>query len=149
MASKQTRRSISIRGTTYSALRDYCEGHARSMSDVVEELLAGIIDSKPAAKRTVANYVARASSPPKDVAKSTTEEEKAPVQVVSEPALGNDGSIASPAAVKSPMKGELPKPPVPANTMGPGRPAPTPAHKVIAPRQEHAMPKDDYRSINF
>ena len=38
---KQTRRSISVRGTTYDTLRECCERESRSMSDVVEELLAG------------------------------------------------------------------------------------------------------------
>ena len=38
---KQTRRSISVRGTTYESLRRYCEQHQLSMSEVVEEQLGG------------------------------------------------------------------------------------------------------------
>jgi hypothetical protein len=45
--SKQTRRSISVRGTTYDTLRRYCVGSDRSMSDVVEELLARLFNAKP------------------------------------------------------------------------------------------------------
>ena len=47
MASKQTRRSISVRGTTYALLRDFCAERDRSMSDVVEELLGkeGVADA--------------------------------------------------------------------------------------------------------
>jgi hypothetical protein len=147
MASKQTRRSISVRGTTYAALRDYCEGHDRSMSDVVEELLAGVIDSKPAAKKTVAHYVARVSSSPKEV----TPKDEVAIRTVSEPKLPIVQPKQQLAAAPKPaaVKPTLLKPPVAAKAMGPGRPAPTPADKVIAPRQEKAMPKNDYRSINF
>ena len=37
---KQTRRSVSIRGTTYDRLRDHCAKTGLSMSDFVEQLLA-------------------------------------------------------------------------------------------------------------
>ena len=43
MAIKQTRRSISVRGTTYDSLRRYCEERSMSMSEVVEEQLARIL----------------------------------------------------------------------------------------------------------
>src|SRR4051794_21387342 len=73
MATKQTRRSISIRGTTYDTLRKYCEQHQRSMSDLVEEQLARLIGGKPARTsvktapraRTVAPKIVRAAAPPK------------------------------------------------------------------------------------
>src|SRR5581483_4228643 len=48
MPTKQTRRSISVRGTTYDALRTYCETHDKSMSEIVEELLARILEDAPA-----------------------------------------------------------------------------------------------------
>jgi hypothetical protein len=67
MATKQTRRSISVRGTTYDSLRTYCLEHNRSMSDIVEEQLAALLGGKakpapvaarPAPRpRTVANKV--------------------------------------------------------------------------------------------
>jgi hypothetical protein len=65
--SKQTRRSISVRGTTYDSLRRYCDGADRSMSDVVEEMLAKLLTGKPInvknpsrGRSTVANKVVRA-----------------------------------------------------------------------------------------
>src|SRR5688572_30736925 len=64
MASKQTRRSISVRGTTYAQLRDFCAEHDRSMSDVVEELLSRILEGGEASRgKTVAPLVARAPKP--------------------------------------------------------------------------------------
>jgi hypothetical protein len=44
VASKQTRRSISVRGTTYDSLRRYCDENSLSMSEVVEAQLARILD---------------------------------------------------------------------------------------------------------
>lgn len=77
MPSKQTRRSISVRGTTYETLRRYCDSTERSMSDIVEEQLARLFDlrgkkaapapakaHKPAPRgRTVANRLVRAHAP--------------------------------------------------------------------------------------
>jgi hypothetical protein len=40
MANKQTRRSVSVRGETYERLKLWCEMNDRSMSGVVEDLLA-------------------------------------------------------------------------------------------------------------
>jgi len=40
MAKKQTRRSVSIRGSTYDQIRKYCERHGVSMSEFVEERIA-------------------------------------------------------------------------------------------------------------
>lgn len=37
---KQTRRSISVRGTTYNQLRDHCAGASISMSDFIEQRIA-------------------------------------------------------------------------------------------------------------
>ncbi len=39
MAKKQTRRSISVSGDTYNAVRDYCDQHALSASGLVTDLL--------------------------------------------------------------------------------------------------------------
>ena len=48
MATKQTRRSISVRGATYENLRRYCEEQDISMSEVVEEQIARLL-SRPSA----------------------------------------------------------------------------------------------------
>mgnify|MGYP006306716275 CR=1 FL=1 len=37
MAKKQTRRSVSIRGSTYEMIRKYCERNGLSMSEFVED----------------------------------------------------------------------------------------------------------------
>ena len=68
MASKQTRRSISVRGTTYDNLRRYCEEKSLSMSEVVEQQLARLLErggseGRPAPvpyEKVVAPRVARA-----------------------------------------------------------------------------------------
>jgi hypothetical protein len=39
MAKKQTRRSISVSGDTYNAVRDYCDEHGLSASGLVTDLL--------------------------------------------------------------------------------------------------------------
>ncbi|MCU1278225.1 MAG: hypothetical protein JWM53_1771 [bacterium] len=43
MATKQTRRSISVRGATYENLRRYCAEQDISMSEVVEEQIARLL----------------------------------------------------------------------------------------------------------
>jgi hypothetical protein len=48
VATKQTRRSISVRGTTYENLRRYCEQQDISMSEVVEEQIARLL-TRPSA----------------------------------------------------------------------------------------------------
>jgi hypothetical protein len=62
MAKRQTRRSISVRGTTYDALRAFAEDNQRSMSDIVEELLGGLL--APGGRKTVAPRVLKASPRP-------------------------------------------------------------------------------------
>ena len=68
MGAKQTRRSISVRGTTYENLRRYCAEQDISMSEVVEEQIAKLL-SRPSASgrpapvpydKVVAPRVARA-----------------------------------------------------------------------------------------
>ena len=44
MAAKQTRRSISVRGITYDNLRRYCAEQDISMSEVVEEQIARLLE---------------------------------------------------------------------------------------------------------
>lgn len=40
MSKKQSRRSVSIRGSTYDQIRSYCERNKLSMSEFVEERIA-------------------------------------------------------------------------------------------------------------
>ena len=40
MAKKQTRRSVSIKGSTYEQIRKYCERNDVSMSEFVEDRIA-------------------------------------------------------------------------------------------------------------
>ncbi len=123
MAKQQTRRSISVRGTTYDALRAYCDEHKKSMSEIVEEQLERVLGTAPAPSvkapeparprtvsarpqpRPMANKIVRAPAPP----------------------------VAAPAKASGP-----------AST---GRPAPRPAREVIAERQP--AKKGDYRTIQF
>lgn len=53
MAKKQTRRSVSIKGSTYDAVRAYCERHGLSMSEFMEERIAGFFGETAAPKRPV------------------------------------------------------------------------------------------------
>ena len=51
VAGKQTRRSISVRGVTYENLRRYCELHDVSMSEIVEEQIARVLERGGSAGR--------------------------------------------------------------------------------------------------
>jgi methyl coenzyme M reductase gamma subunit len=51
VAAKQTRRSISVRGTTYDNLRQYCVEQDISMSEVVEEQIARLLERPSTAGR--------------------------------------------------------------------------------------------------
>jgi hypothetical protein len=132
MALKQTRRSISVRGTTYDKLRVYSEGHDRSMSDIVEELLATILDKDaPAAEKI-------APAPPKEKPAARLRFNPPPV-VRPRPALANRVVRAVPPA--PPARPAANKPALP------GRPAPTPASAVTGTKRVES--KDDYRAIRF
>lgn len=52
MSKKQTRRSVSIRGSTYDTVRDFCERRGMSMSEFVEERIAGFFGTKGAKEVT-------------------------------------------------------------------------------------------------
>jgi hypothetical protein len=65
VASKQTRRSISVRGTTYDNLRRYCEENSISMSEVVEQQLARLLGGREAVS------AAPSEPPPASVVKTT------------------------------------------------------------------------------
>jgi hypothetical protein len=133
MASKQTRRSISVRGSTYAALRDYCAAHTRSMSDLVEELLGAVLEAAPitAARPTVQPIAAKVLRAPKPAAADKPEKAEAPQKPAPVKA-----AAASKVAVQ-----------VPAGSDGQGRPAPTPASKIVEERVK--APKGDYRTLTF
>jgi hypothetical protein len=135
MALKQTRRSISVRGTTYDKLRQYGELHDRSMSDIVEELLATILGPDP-----VAQVEAKVQPPPKPV----------PARPKTEARLRfNPPPVQRPRTVLA-NKVVRAVPPLPpsAKPSLPGRPAPTPASQVVKVKRDE-YEKDDYRAIRF
>ncbi len=68
MASKQTRRSISVRGTTYDNLRRYCEENSVSMSEVVEQQLARLLEQKEAPRVVAAAPAPQPTGRPAPVA---------------------------------------------------------------------------------
>jgi hypothetical protein len=61
----QTRRSVSLKGVTYERLRAHCAGVGRSISDLVEELIADHLKAAPAGltpqavEQTIARVVRR------------------------------------------------------------------------------------------
>jgi hypothetical protein len=122
MASKQTRRSISVRGTTYDALRGYCDDKGRSMSDVVEELLAQLLGGE-------------AKAPAKKPS------EKMPAPIVARPPR-EARTLANKVARSPRPEALLPRTPLPVKPLAstraassPGRPAPTPATAVAGTRR--------------
>jgi hypothetical protein len=159
MASKQTRRSISVRGTTYAMLRDFCAEHDRSMSDVVEELLSRILessaDARPATKaKTVAPLVARALQQAPQAAMQR--ESSRPARPVEDRAAVRVDPTAprpapSPVPRAAPPVRPAPVRPGPARPVpvaNAGRPAPTPATKVEG-TQRGKHHHGDYRAIRF
>jgi len=154
MASKQTRRSISVRGTTYALLRDFCAEHDRSMSDVVEELLGRILEGSEAAapaKKTVAPLVARAPQP---VREPVPERVERPVRLA--PPVREEAAVRVEAPAPKPApapRAAIPARPAPARPVpiaNAGRPAPTPASKVEGTQRDKDKPRNgDYRAIRF
>ncbi len=133
MASKQTRRSISVRGTTYDSLRGWCEDNGKSMSEVVEELLAKLLGGAAPTEKTAAPAKAGKAERPRVIAAPARERPRMANKVVR--------AQAEPARV-------IPSPLSPA-TRGQqtGRPAPKTAREVIGERPR--APKGDYRDIQF
>jgi hypothetical protein len=144
MPSKQTRRSISVRGATYAALREYCETHQRSMSDIVEELLSGLLGADAVPLPT------RSPTAPKATPKLTSVPATS-VKTAPRPAVA--AKVVRAASLEpAPAKPVAPSPAIAAVPVEPvlksvGRPAPTPAEQVVAPRI--IAPKNDYRNIRF
>jgi hypothetical protein len=123
MANKQTRRSISVRGSTYDALRVYCDQHGKSMSEIVEAELERVLGnmSAPSVK----------PAPAKSERTRTVSARPAPRSMANK--------IVRAAAPVAPPKSSA--------VSGTGRPAPRPAREVIPERQP--TKKGDYRSIQF
>jgi hypothetical protein len=123
MPTKQTRRSISVRGATYDQLRSFCDAHGRSMSDLVEEQLAALF------------------------ARDTTPKAPEPLAATQQKSV-RLAAIANKVA-RAPIPAPPPRPPAPtppAATVKPeGRPAPAPA--AIPTRID--APEGDYRVIRF
>jgi hypothetical protein len=123
MANKQTRRSISVRGSTYDALRVYCDQQGKSMSEIVEAELERVLGAtsapsvKPAPVKPAKSDRTRTVSAPRSMANKI---------------------VRAPAPPVPPKSNAAP---------GTGRPAPRPAREVIAERQP--TKKGDYRSIQF
>lgn len=124
MSKKQTRRSISVRGVTYDRLREHCAGASLSMSDFVEQRIAEFFAGRPAL--VVAAPAAKPAPP------------RAALQAVRLPA-------SSAIAVKKPQPTVAMKVSAPAV----GRPAPTPASRVLKVRAAESEDRDDYRAIRF
>ena len=140
MGNKQTRRSISVRGTTYDKLRQYGEAHGRSMSDIVEELLAKILDTE-LPERPVAPLPLPAPKPKVEKSESRLRFNPPPV-MKPRPVLANRVAVR-------PVPPAPPPRPVASTSQLPGRPAPTPASAVVGTRRVEVADSDDYRAIKF
>lgn len=57
MAKKQTRRSVSIRGTTYERVRNFCSMQNISMSEFVEEQIASFFENSTHRRATAPSVV--------------------------------------------------------------------------------------------
>jgi len=55
----QTRRSISVKGTTYAQLRDYCTGAGLSVSDFIEQRVAEYLAGLPVKEKPAPSLSAR------------------------------------------------------------------------------------------
>jgi len=72
MAKKQTRRSISVSGDTYNAVRDYCDKHGLSASGLVTELLEKyLVDNKNGPPPEEPKAAAEAPAAPAEAAPAT------------------------------------------------------------------------------
>ncbi len=147
MAKIQTRRSISVRGTTYDRLRDYTATASISMSDFIEQRIAEWFDAHPNAQAARPAQVVAAPAPrpaPARVAVARTERSPLPIR----PLPAKSAVTLKPAPAPAPLRASAPpQKPVPARNAV-GRPAPTPAAQIIKVRQT-STDRDDYRAIRF
>ncbi len=75
MAKKQTRRSISVSGDTYNAVRDYCDEHGLSASGLVTDLLNKYLE----------DHANGPEEPTEAVTAKETEKPEPPAEQASEP----------------------------------------------------------------
>ncbi len=157
MALTQTRRSISVRGVTYDSLRRYCDQNDRSMSDVVEELLATLLGkAKPIHARTGSTVVKAVVKAAEPVVKPAVKPPvaKAAAKPMVKPATSVKTAPKPPIAAKT-VKASVAKAPEPVaaasgtKTGTVGRPAPTAAAVALSNTRRASGPKGDYRGIRF
>ncbi|MSP59353.1 MAG: hypothetical protein EXR72_03250 [Myxococcales bacterium] len=161
MSKKQTRRSISVRGTTYVRLKSYCEAASLSMSDFVEQRIAKYLEGQPGAVAPARPLLSRAEArpvaakpAPARVAIARSERTSTPIR--SEAPAARVAPVVSRSAVtlKKPAIAALrvshpaPRPPVAQERAGGGRPAPTPASQIVKKRVS-GDDRNDYRAIRF
>lgn len=150
MAKKQTRRSISVRGVTYEQLRVWCDAHHVAMSEFIETRIAEYLGkgksepARPAGKvPATSRVVTRSSRPALRVSESAE-------RCYEEPAPRHQPLIACPAPAPEaarPLRIVPPPTPTPPSV---GRPAPTPASKVLKVIKSNASDgSTDYREIRF
>lgn len=169
MAKKQTRRSISVRGTTYEALRAHCAEASLSMSDFIEQRIAEYFEQSGAAPvPTKAEKVAAEAEPPAKVKKAQpAKAEPVAAKTVTEKTTAQPGKtekkseakkagesarIPSASAIHKPSALAARRSSAPTVTQEAtapnGRPGPTPAAEVIKPRPKYDE-AGDYRGIRF
>jgi hypothetical protein len=166
MSKKQTRRSISVRGTTYARLRDYCAGADLSMSDFVEQRIADFFAEQAASGKVTPRVVAAPAPKPPVVVKPVAAIVERPAARVApprtEPLPIRPVPVKSTVSVKPALPtaalrvtAPAPMPEKPA-AVAPvaarpsmGRPAPTPASQVLKVRSASTEREVDYRAIRF
>lgn len=89
MAKKQTRRSVSIRGTTYDKVREFCERKNVSMSEFVEERIADFFGEATIEKPAPAT-TRRLPKAPRPVPQATAAK-PTPLQAAPKQGNGGDG----------------------------------------------------------
>ena len=73
MAKKQTRRSVSIRGSTYERVRQHCDGTGISMSEFVEARVSEYFAGRMSVLRSVVPQVVRSNGMDDDARLSESE----------------------------------------------------------------------------
>jgi hypothetical protein len=124
MAKKQTRRSVSIRGTTYDRIRSYCELEGISMSEFVEQRIAAFFDGSERA-------AAPAKAAPKPAKPTAPVEAEPPARA--EPQRAEPSRPAEPARPAPRREAAPQREPRRSQRIAP-RPAPPAKARVVAER---------------
>lgn len=149
---KQTRRSISVRGITYDTLRQHCDDVNRSMSDVIEELLASLFTkaglaveaAKPQKTKTKGGKVAPlvAAEKTRKLSAPSSRRNAIANRVARMPHVSPEEAEAIRRKYSIPTGNE--------KTTQMGRPAPTPVSSYVkAERPQPAPSPKDHRGIRF